>query len=100
MNKPMTLLLALPWLCATAWADPALNVTNAGRPAAASLKVKSSLVPTFDVYQKKVVKGKVEIYKVKSIPVLDLGEERQVQLQLRVGATRGGVHGIAPYGSQ
>ncbi|HEX7676174.1 MAG TPA: hypothetical protein VF412_18500 [Bdellovibrio sp.] len=79
MNKPMTLLLALPWLCATAWADPALTVTNAGRPAAATLKVKSSLVPTFDVYQKKVVKGKVEVYKVKNIPVLDLGEERMVQ---------------------
>lgn len=79
MNKPMTLLLALPWLCATAWADPALTVSKAGRPAEASLKVKSSLVPTFDVYQKKVVKGKVEVYKVKNIPVLDLGEERQVQ---------------------
>lgn len=63
----------------SAWADPALTVKKAARPAAANLKVKTSLVPTFEVYQKKVVKGKTEVYKVKNIPLLDLGEEREVQ---------------------
>ncbi|QDK37326.1 lipopolysaccharide assembly protein LapB [Bdellovibrio sp. NC01] len=92
MLKPMSLLLPLSLLCATAWADPALTVKKQGRPAAASLKVKTSLVPTFDVYQRKVVKGKVEVYKVKSIPVLDLGEEREVEAAtlspLRLPASR------------
>lgn len=73
-------------------ADPALKVTKSGRAPASSLKVKTSLVPTFDVYQKKVVKGKVEVFKVKNIPVLDLGEERQVEAAdmspLRLPASR------------
>ncbi len=79
MNKPLMILFSLPLLYASAWADPALTVKKAARPAAASLKVKTSLVPTYDVYQRKVVKGKTEVYKVKNIPLLDLGEEREVQ---------------------
>jgi hypothetical protein len=78
MKKMMTTALALLFTAPMAYADLALTVTNQGRPAAAGLKVKTSLVPTFDVYQKKVVKGKVEILKVKNIPALDVGQERQV----------------------
>lgn len=64
----------------TAWADGVFTVTKQGRPAASSLKVKSSLVPKYDVYQKKVVKGKTELYKIKAIPVLDIGEEREIKV--------------------
>lgn len=78
MKKQISLLVALPFMCGTALANSALNVTKSGRPAAASLKMKSSLVPTFDVYQKKTVNGKVEVFKVKNIPALDVGEEREV----------------------
>lgn len=80
MNKSLLIFLSLPLLCANAWAeDSALVVTKTARPAAAGLKVKTSLVPTYDLYQKKVLKGKSEVYKTKAIPVLDIGEERQVQ---------------------
>lgn len=79
MKKSLILFFSIPLLCASAWADPALTVKKAARPAAANLKVKTSWVPTFDVYQRKVVKGKTEVYKVKNIPLLDLGEEREVQ---------------------
>ncbi|MBO9665539.1 MAG: hypothetical protein J7501_01835 [Bdellovibrio sp.] len=95
MNKPVKLLVALPFLCSSAaWAQAqsALTVTKSGKPAAASLRVKSSLVPTFEVYQKKTVKGKSEVFKVKAIPELDIGEERQVQAStlspLRLPASR------------
>lgn len=92
MFKPLQILIAIPLLCGTAFADPALKVTKSGRAPASNLKVKTSLVPTFDVYQKKVVKGKVEVFKVKNIPLLDLGEERQVQAAdmspLRLPASR------------
>ncbi|WP_413944437.1 tetratricopeptide repeat protein [Bdellovibrio sp. HCB-162] len=92
MYKPLQILITIPLLCGTAFADPALKVTKSGRAPASSLKVKTSLVPTFDVYQKKVVKGKVEVFKVKNIPVLDLGEERQVEAAemspLRLPASR------------
>ncbi|MEN0058867.1 MAG: hypothetical protein AAGB31_08535, partial [Bdellovibrio sp.] len=68
----------IPLFCGSAWADSALTVKNSGRSADAALKVKSSLVPTFEVYQKKTVNGKVEVFKVKNIPLLDLGTEREV----------------------
>lgn len=78
MKTSFKILIALPLLCGTAWADSALKVVKTGRAPSAGLKVKTSLVPTFDVYQKKVVNGKTEIFKVKNIPALDIGEERQV----------------------
>lgn len=78
MKASLKLLITVPFLCSTALADSALKVTKSGRAPSASLKVKSSLVPTFEVYQKKVVNGKTEVFKVKNIPALDLGEERQV----------------------
>lgn len=59
-------------------ADSALSVKKSGRQPAANLKIKSSQVPSFDIYQKKVVNGKTEIFKVKNIPALDIGEEREV----------------------
>lgn len=79
MKTSIKIFIAVPLMCSTAFADSALSVKKAGRPAAANLKVKSSLVPTYEVYQKKTVKGKVETFKVKAIPVLDIGEEREVQ---------------------
>lgn len=81
MKKSITLLIAIPLMCGTAFAGSALSVKKSGRSGDSNLKVKSSLVPTFDVYHKKVVKGKVEVYKVKNIPALDIGEERQVQAE-------------------
>ncbi|WP_413570092.1 tetratricopeptide repeat protein [Bdellovibrio sp. HCB117] len=92
MFKPLKISIAVSLVCGTAFADPALTVKKSGRAPASTLKVKSSLVPTFDVYQKKVVKGKVEVFKVKNIPLLDLGEEREVQASvlspLRLPASR------------
>jgi hypothetical protein len=93
MNKPVKLLIALPFLCnSVAMAQSALTVTKGGKPAAANLRVKSSLVPTFEIYQKKTVKGKSEVFKVKAIPELEIGEERQVQAStispLRLPASR------------
>lgn len=57
---------------------PALVTAKSGRPASADLKIKTSKVPAFEIYQKKVVKGKVEVFRVKSIPRLDVGEEPTV----------------------
>ncbi len=79
MKKSLQLLIAIPMMCSAAWADSALSVKKSGRAPSPALKVKSSLVPTFEVYHKKVVKGKVEVFKVKNIPALDIGEERQVE---------------------
>jgi hypothetical protein len=78
MKKTISLLVTLPFLCSLASAESALTVKKSGRQAAESLKVKTSKVPTYDIYQKKVVNGKVEVMKVKTIPRLDIGEERQV----------------------
>ena len=73
-------------------ADSALTVKKSGRAASSDLQMKSSSVPTFRVYQKKVVKGKVEVFKVKSIPRLDIGAEREVSASdlspLKLPATR------------
>lgn len=93
MKKAFKILIAVPFLLGgTALADSALTVKKSGRAPEASLKVKSSLVPTFEVYQKKVVKGKTEVFKVKNIPALDIGEEREVQAAdigpLRLPASR------------
>jgi hypothetical protein len=96
MKKPMKAMMVLPLLCSTALAQEvqhkALNVKNQGSPAEVSLRVKSSLVPTFEVYQKKVVKGKTEVFKVKTIPELNIGSERQVEAiplsPLRLPASR------------
>nr|BFD62563.1 hypothetical protein BdHM001_12440 [Bdellovibrio sp. HM001] len=92
MSKSLSILIALSFLGSSAFADPALKVKKSGRSADPSLKVKSSLVPTFDVYQKRVVKGKTEVFKVKNIPLLNVGEERQVEAAdltpLRLPASR------------
>lgn len=78
MNIIYKILSTVPLMCSMAYSQEAVVVKNPGRSAASNLKVKSSLVPTFEIYQKKIVKGKTEIYKVKNIPVLDIGEEREV----------------------
>lgn len=75
--KISTLLLA-PLLAPSISAGGPLVLKSKGRAPSAELKIKSSQVPTFDLYHKKVVKGKTEIFVVKTIPHLDLGQERQV----------------------
>lgn len=79
MKTIFQLLIAIPVICSTAFAESALSVKKNSRTPASNLKLKSSLVPTFQIYHKKMVKGKVEIFKVKHIPALDIGEERQVE---------------------
>lgn len=80
MFKLNKIIIALPLICGSAWAaDSALTVNKSGRPAANNLKVKSSMVPTFQLNQKKMIKGKMEVVKVKNIPLLNLGEEREVK---------------------
>ncbi len=54
---------------------PALVTATPGRSPSAALKMKTSKVPAFEIYQKKVVKGKVEVFRVKNIPKLDIGAE-------------------------
>lgn len=92
MKKPMKALLVLPLMCSTAFAESALTVKKSAVPAAANLRVKSSMVPTYEVYQKKVVKGKAEVFRVKTIPALDIGQEREVEAPaltpLRLPASR------------
>lgn len=77
MKKAISLLVTLPFLYTAASAE-SLTVKKSGRPAAQSLKVKTSKVPTFETVQKRVVNGKVEVSRVKNIPRLDIGEERQI----------------------
>lgn len=78
MRTILGLLLGSQVICGMALAQPAIIVKKSGRAASSDLQIKSSLVPTFSVYQKKLVKGKVEVMKVKNIPRLDIGEEREV----------------------
>ncbi len=59
--------------------EPILLVTEKARPSDANLKIKTSLVPTFEVYQKKTINGKIETFKIKNIPALNIGSERKVQ---------------------
>ncbi|AHI05508.1 hypothetical protein BDW_05000 [Bdellovibrio bacteriovorus W] len=77
--KNLNLILLSSLLCTgSAFAEGPLVLKSKGRPADSSLQMKTSAVPTFNIYQKKTVNGKVEVYKVKNIPVLDLGSEREV----------------------
>lgn len=79
MYRPYKLLLVAPLLCTSvAFADSALSVKNAGKPAK-GMQMKSSKVPTYQMYEKKKVKGKVQTVKVKDIPRLNIGTEREVQ---------------------
>ena len=55
--------------------------TAEGQNADPSLKIKQSGVPQFDIYQTKKVKGKNETYRLKNIPRLNVGVERQVKTQ-------------------
>lgn len=83
MDKFFKILITLPLVYSTAIAsDSALSVKKTARPAMGNLKVKSSQVPTFDLNQKKMVKGKVELIKVKNIPLLNIGEEREVKASI------------------
>ncbi len=58
---------------------PALVTSSPGKSPSAALKMKTSKVPTFEIYQKKVVKGKTEVFRVKNIPRLDVGLEPTFQ---------------------
>jgi hypothetical protein len=79
MKTFMNILIGTQLVAGVAMAEPALKVKKAGRaPASANLKMKTSQVPTFDVYTKTNVKGKTEVRKVTAIPKLDIGEEREI----------------------
>lgn len=56
---------------------PALMTKKPGRSPSAELKMKTSKVPAFEIYQKKTTLGKTEVFRVKNIPRLDIGEEPQ-----------------------
>jgi hypothetical protein len=58
---------------------PALVTTSPGKSPSAALKMKTSKVPAFEIYQKKVIRGKTEVYRVKNIPRLDVGLEPSFQ---------------------
>ncbi len=93
MYRPYKLLLVAPLLCTSvAFADSALSVKNAGKPAK-GMQMKSSKVPTYQMYEKKKVKGKVQTVKVNDIPRLNIGTEREVQAvavtPLRLPASQG-----------
>ncbi len=78
MNGFIKIVLTSQMIYGAAYADSVLSVKSAGRKPSSELQIKSSAVPTFQVYQKKVVNGKVEVFKVKNIPALDIGAEREV----------------------
>lgn len=78
MKLQLSTILLVPLLAPAAYAGGPLVVKQKGRAPASELKIKSSQVPTFDLYHKKVVKGKTEVFVVKTIPELDLGQERQI----------------------
>lgn len=50
-----------------------------GKAPGPEMKIKQSMVPQFELVQKKVVKGKVEMVRVKSIPRLNVGEESHLK---------------------
>lgn len=78
MKLNFSTLLLIPFVSSSAFANGPLTVKSKGRAPASELKVKSSQVPTFDLYHKRVVNGKTEVFAVKNIPALDVGQERQV----------------------
>jgi Putative Zn-dependent protease, contains TPR repeats len=78
MKTFLNILIGTQLVAGVAWAEPALKVKRAGRAPASNLKMKSSQVPTFEVYQKSNAKGQTETRKVTTIPALDIGSEREV----------------------
>ncbi len=56
-----------------------LVVESKGKAPGPEMKLKQSKVPQYDLVQKKVVKGKTELNRVKSIPRLNVGEEARLK---------------------
>lgn len=56
-----------------------ISVKKAARPGSASLKMKSSAVPQFQLTETKTVKGKKVQVPVSNIPRLDIGEEAEIE---------------------
>ncbi|MBC7419649.1 MAG: hypothetical protein H7328_02880 [Bdellovibrio sp.] len=74
-------------ISASAFAEEAMITKSEGRKPSVNLKFRQSGVPAFDLVQKK---GN-QVYKVKEIPKLDIGEERQVEakeMQLQLPPNR------------
>lgn len=77
LNKKLCL-SALALLISTAsYAEEPITIKNEGRKPSSNLKYRQSGVPVFDLVQKKGDR----LYKVKEIPKLDIGEEKQVEAQ-------------------
>ena len=74
-KKSLSVLLVL--LTSSAHAESVLTVVSAGRKPAANIKFRQSGVPAFDLVQKK---GD-QVYKVKEIPKLDIGQEKEIEAQ-------------------
>ncbi len=67
-------------ICSTSLASAeALKEKTPGLAPDSRLKIKQSGVPQYEIYQKKKVGGKVEVYRVKNIPRLNIGEEPTLQ---------------------
>jgi hypothetical protein len=79
MKRNLKIMMTIGLIGQLAWAENPLKIKKLGRKPSSELKIKSSLVPTFEIYRKISTKGKIETFKVKNIPHLDIGEERQVQ---------------------
>ncbi len=58
-----------------------LTVTVKGKAPGAEMNLKSSKVPTYSLVEKKTVRGKTDLNKVKSIPRLNIGEEDQLKAE-------------------
>ncbi|MBC7742837.1 MAG: hypothetical protein H7061_11620 [Bdellovibrionaceae bacterium] len=66
--------LALVLVTITAQAETVLKIKAAGRRPASNIKYRQSGVPAFDLVQKKGG----QVYKVKEIPKLDIGQESEI----------------------
>ncbi|MFN7825716.1 MAG: tetratricopeptide repeat protein [Pseudobdellovibrionaceae bacterium] len=59
------------------WAQ--VKTKSPGRAPGPEMKMKQSQVPTFDIYQTKIVNGKKETFRLKNIPRLNIGEEPRLE---------------------
>lgn len=73
--------LILGLVVSLSWSAHAADLVTEkqGAQPSTDLKIKQSNVPQFQLVQKKIVKGKVELVRVQNIPRLNLGEEAHLK---------------------
>ncbi|MCE3011379.1 MAG: hypothetical protein LW875_12295 [Proteobacteria bacterium] len=59
------------------WAQ--VETKSTGRAPGPEMKIKQSQVPTYEIYQTKIVNGKKETFRLKNIPRLNIGEEPRLE---------------------